>query len=481
MNKYSLRTPEYHIRTPYERYMDEKYGVWAKYAMVLNTGVTSPPAEETPYVSSITRRNITWNFNTEYLSGTFANGDYWVVDPGTGIVINSISPSSTSGARTMNGSMLNPFIVPGTTSDYQGYDSGMAVMEYSSALNVALDVSVENPLIITAGNTLVSSESEATAGVLPQVKSVEYLTVLAEAPAAGSFRPAYASVSKTINYNTSSLDYSKLTNLAIVSGQPTIATVANYFNRGSWHDAAMMGVERYIHPTDAMSNYGREISGYLGIGAMTLLSNFTQAEKATILIPYLQIAIDFWGIVSRGGEFTCSGGHHTGRLFPIMFLGYMFEDQNILNIFARTGDYLLTGGHYPGNEPEDYLHFSENDQTFYISQFEVDFTHSEAWAPSDADGPPIPYETSDIGTAEWGINHAVWPPHDNKAWYAVYRIVVGQTLVSHALPALILGLKTTWNHDCFFDWVYRYMENETIVWDTYFRSIYNNYWDTYYT
>lgn len=46
MNKFGFRQPEYDLPlTPYERYMDEKYGVWAKYAMVLNTGVTSPPAE----------------------------------------------------------------------------------------------------------------------------------------------------------------------------------------------------------------------------------------------------------------------------------------------------------------------------------------------------------------------------------------------------------------------------------------------------
>jgi len=44
--------------------------------------------------SSLTQHGITWKFDKQYETGTFANGDYWVVGP---ITVTSISPSFSGG------------------------------------------------------------------------------------------------------------------------------------------------------------------------------------------------------------------------------------------------------------------------------------------------------------------------------------------------------------------------------------------------
>ena len=50
----------------------------------------------------LTKNDITWTFDRDYTTGQFANGDYWVVDPGNGVVIVKIDPPSVSGGTTVN-------------------------------------------------------------------------------------------------------------------------------------------------------------------------------------------------------------------------------------------------------------------------------------------------------------------------------------------------------------------------------------------
>lgn len=420
--------------------------------------------------TSITRRNITWNFDADYTVGQFANGDYYVVDPGGGIVINTISPASSFvGARAINGSMIDP----NPTSTNQGYDSGAASPPYVQALNVAWGISEGSPLIINAGHSLISSESfnpaSETISTPPMVKSVEILTVLSEAPAAGSFRPGYSTLDKTIRYNVSDIDYGKLTNLTQVAGQVDTTTAASYIN-GTWIDHNESWTGRMIHPDDAMPNYGREISGQLGTCALTLLCNYTNAQKETLLIRFLQIGIDLYSQIERGGDWPCDGGHMPGRKWPVMFMGYMFEDSAVMAVFAKSGDYLYSGSYYEGNMPPDYLRFGEDDQAFYITARDVARDHTD---------PREEYEAEDIGVAEWGIRHADLPALDNEAWTASYRVNNGITWSAHALSCLICGLKTTWNNDAYFDYVYRFMETDSSTFSIFIRNMYNTYWETY--
>lgn len=130
--------------------------------------------------TSINQYGITWNFNANYTTGQFVNGDYWVVGP---VTITSISPATTTSGRIMHGSMLNPKM-----SESQGYDSSISYFTYNASLNVARTM----PLTIQPGNSLVStiSLSSPFPGVKYALKTAAVLTVMASAPPREPLGPA---------------------------------------------------------------------------------------------------------------------------------------------------------------------------------------------------------------------------------------------------------------------------------------------------
>ena len=61
---------------------------------------------------------ITWTFDRDYITGQFANGDFWIVGPVT--IIGIDPPSVVVDGRVINGSMVNP---SPKLERKQGYDS----------------------------------------------------------------------------------------------------------------------------------------------------------------------------------------------------------------------------------------------------------------------------------------------------------------------------------------------------------------------
>ena len=446
--------------------------------------------------NQISQFGITWTFDRQYEYGRFANGDYWVVGPVT--VININPASSEAGGRVINGSMINPSPRLGST---QGYDSSMFGVygpNYNAGLNAARPgnraLSSSNPLIVQPSSSLVSTISMPDAGHRPQLKTAAVLTVLQASPPAGSFRPPYVNVSKGIRFNKSQLDYSKLLRLAPAGNVPRLkqnagdsqsASVERMFER-PWLDHIPEWMNRYHHPADNLPDYGREISTQVGIAALMLNLNYSNDEKETLLIRFVQLGIDLYGIVQDGGEdnWVNNGGHASGRKFPILFAGVMLNDYGMRSIGQRSGDYLYASGHGPGNEPPDYVHFGEDDQTFFVTQLEINISHSAAWDPDDRADELIPYSQGDIGLPEWGIREASYPEANNKYWGAGYRRCC--TAISWAgftLAARAMGLKALWNHEALFDYMDRYMQvtAEGGVCPGYRQSsrFVENMWDTY--
>ena len=402
--------------------------------------------------ASIYQFGITWSFKQNYRIGRFANGDYWVVKP---VTIVGISPTSANeGGRIRHGSMINPSPRNGS----QGYDSSMPYNDYEANLNVAFNVSSNAPLTLSNACSLVSTESVASGGKAPQINTAAVLTVLDAAAPQGAFRPAYSGADKSIRHNASELNYSLLRNLTPVGNTPALGTVARYFER-PWLDHKSGWEARCQHPAQNMPDYGREMATQIGEGALMLHLNFSREQKATLLCRYVQLGIDLYGIATDGGRWNWNndGGHAGGRKWPILFAGLMLDDSPMKSIGAKSGDYLYQGGYGPGHCPPDYLHFGEDDQTFYVSQADVDITNSSAFKPDSRDAQMIPYTTSDIGLPEWGIRHATTPQASNKWLPTIYRSVAGPPFNGLALPALIMGAKDLWNHDAFFDYTDRYM------------------------
>jgi hypothetical protein len=408
----------------------------------------------------ITQYGISWLFDGQYEYGQFINGDYWVQGPATIVEINP--GSRPFYGRTKNGSMVNPSPVMGNN---QGYDSTCPYLTYDESLNAALNLSSSRPLTLEAGSALVSTISMDAAGVVPQIRSAAVLTVLAGPPPEGSFRPPYSGDDRSTFYTIAMVapNRFRLKQLPRPDNTPSMATVERSFQR-PWIDHIAGWTSRMIHPADNMPDYGREISRQVGIGALMLHLDFTESEKETLLVRYLQLGIDLYRNLQLGNPHWPGGGSHgSGRKWPILFTGIMLGDPGMQNIGAVSGNYLYEDpGYGPGNPPPDYILFGEEGQTFYVTGSDVTRTNSPQWRPDRRNGTPGPYAADDIGVPEWGIHHAVDPYQDNRDWEAIYRqccsAIAWQGFI---LAARIMehdsGAKTLWNHDALFDYVDRYM------------------------
>jgi hypothetical protein len=430
----------------------------------------------------VSQFGITWVFDKDYSVGRFANGDYWVVGP---VTITAIDPPSIElDGRIVNGSMINPSPRLGRE---QGYDSAMygryaVAGDYNAALNAARpdgnDLSESNSLALGPGSSLVSTISTPLTSGATQLQSAAILTVLDGPAPEGSFRPAYCGEDKTIRHNKSQLNYSLLACLPPVANTPDLSTVERSFER-PWLDHIPDWLGRSHHPADNMPDYGREIATTIGVGALMLHLDFTDQQKEVLLIRYVQLGIDFYGIVQDGGRsnWVNNGGHAGGRKWPILFAGLVLDDPNMTDIGQRSGDYLYSEGCGPGNEPPDYVHFGEDDQTFYVTAEDVEMTHSSEWRPDSRDAERIPYESEDIGLPEWGIRHATDPYRSNKFWQTAYRRVSSPAWGGFVLAAQIMGAKELWNHDALFDYKDRYMKVEVKLRET--SRFVENMWDAY--
>jgi len=423
------------------------FGAW-----LLVSGLAGPAR-----AVEIESNGIIWTLAGDPAHGTFVTGDPWVVGPVkvTGIRNTLNSPNFTP-KPGQNGSMVNP----GVTSR-QGYDSTLA--SYDESLNAGLingnPVSADQPLELPPGSTLVSmvswlynSPQDGEPGIprfnggtdtpRPATRSAGVLTVLDRAPEPGSFRPPYSGSDKTVKFNQSMLDYSKLPKLEPVGSAPNLSSLAQAMAK-PWIDHVNEYLGAFIHPSEHMPNYGRDMGEVVVDSSLALLITEggpgANPDKDRILRNLVQFGIDLTGIADQGGGWPANGGHHLGRKWPILFAGTMLNDPHMKNVGKWE------------------TRFQENEQTFYVTQAEVDLTHSPQWKP-DKRAELVPYSAEDIGMAEWGIRHATKPETDNRSWDATYREVNGAVIPGFALAARLMGLQEAWNHDAFFDYCDRYMK-----------------------
>jgi hypothetical protein len=417
-----------------------------------------PATQKALTTNKLEQYGITWTFSDAIEFGEFANGDYYVIDPGDGVKITNINPGDTTdpiSGRAMNGSMLNP-----STSE-QGYDGAGS---YSASKNVGIGISQTTPLILKGDISLVSTISNLTPGGknhISYVKTAAVLTCLSSAPPPGSFRPGISGTNKTL-YNKGKLNLPLLKKLPIPSGLnvtvATLETYAKYFQM-VWLDHNGSWTSRYLHPSDGLPDnyyYAPNFSD----AALLLHLNFTDKEKNTLLINYVQLGVDLFSYINSDARgWPPDGGHSNGRKWPILFSGLMLSDSSMIALMQKTGDYLYSGGHGAGNPPLDYIHFGEDGQTFYVSPFDVDITNGPTWSPDKRTAPNFSYTPAMTGMPEWGIRHSTQPNRSDSSWRADYR-TIGSAVpswIGFTLAARIMGAKKLWNNDALFDYVDRYM------------------------
>lgn len=476
------------------------------FLMLLAVGVATA-------ATSVTQYGITISWVEDRTVGQYANGDYYIVGD---ITITSKTPASVvDGSWTKHGAMVNP--TAGPTAD-QGFDSSAA--EYSAALNAARpggsDLGEGNPLVVTAGSSIVCAISRSTAGNRPQLSDAAVFTVVASAPPANSMRPPYCGTDKTHYWNADDLDFTILASKTPVVGTPSLATVAGYFAR-PWIEINTNHAGRDIHPQNNQLDYGRDMTGRLGDGLLSLMLNYTDEQKETLYMRLVQYGIDVYGAAVSGGNWTANGGHNMGRKMPMILAGLAFNDSNIL-AYA---------------DAETHFIFQEDQQTFTIAAGDVTTSTSASWNPDTrgvtssvtiSNGSPaqvtltgstlfagciikfnsgttlpspltsgtrywvlgsgdtfsiasspggaaintttngsgshtagwaMPYQAGDIGVFEWGIQHYSNPYVDNAAVNAIYRNSNHSVLLGHMLTALFLDAEAVWNWPHFFGYIER--------------------------
>ncbi len=474
--------------------------------------------------TSVSQFGITWYFKGNYTTGQFANGDYYVVantnygtDPN--VIIIRIDPNSVTGYdtnrpnRICNGSEINP--IPGNPSpgNKQGYDSGgydlnsRIAEHYVSTRNVARPagnpLTTANFLTVEPNESLVSTISRLDFSCTshrpnfgePALYTSAVLTVLPTAPASGSFRPPFCGTDKTIKWNKSDLDYGKLADITPVSGMPTLhkdtltwthgctkyaETIERMFER-PWAPGLHISecvAEQFYFPLTNCANYGRDLHSNVGLAALALNTDLTDAQKETLLVRFVQLGIDCYGAMISNANTANNdqiwmedGGHGMGRFFPIIFAGTVLGDEDLLAVADDT--YVVNG--YGTQYGEGY-HFSELNRYFRVEETSTDVYN---WGVGG-------YGSGDVDLPEYGIRHGrnLWkdgaPTDDSKTWNCCYRNSNGGSMASTALASYMMGIEGCWKHEPYFAYADRYQNDGTL--DRFYEDVNDwmkNMWDTY--
>ncbi|MEN8230748.1 MAG: T9SS type A sorting domain-containing protein, partial [Bacteroidota bacterium] len=445
----------------------------------------------------IEQYGIEWYIQGTPEYGQYTNGEYWVVGP---ITLTKITPQSIKynmqtlpdGSplpdgveshdidRIINGSMVNPEI-----GYDHGYDDEMTIWKpitnaypervpsyagnknyYKEELNIAridtgggnyAPISAEHPRVVQVNSSVVSTISTDIPD-RPTLEVSAILTVVDEAdkPGEGDFRPPYCGTDKESYFNISDLDYSSLRTLERAENFLSLEESESFFER-NWIDYIPEWIGEFTHAKQNMKvSYGAELAAMVSSGALALNTEYGSgtADKGTLLTRMVQLGLDYYGVVTQpGGEnvFRNNGGILTGRKFPVVLAGKVLNNNDMLNIGTL--------------KPE--IHFSEDDQSFYVTQTDIDLTNGATWNPDSRDIVMTPYQAEDLGLPEWGIRHATDPQISNKYWETAYRRCCTHSSVQGAvLAAHAMGMKEAWAHDALFDYMDRYLSIEKQIYFT---------------
>lgn len=429
--------------------------------------------------NTLTQHGITWTFQQDindtneagqYQYGQFANGDYWIVNNSgvnePNVVITDIDPCSwDDDGHIRNGSMINPLQTEEGTGWVQGFDNTVYNSNtYSSSLNVAYGVNEANVLSVDPCSSLVSSISVDGENQWSQLETAAVLTILPKSniPAANSFRPPLAGDSfKTTFWSEDDLDYSILEDITSShASKPALASVEALVER-PWLDwSRAWSINTRAAPEDNMPNYGKDYGVWVGKVALALNTDWGASSKRDLYVGFVQVGIDLFGAQQQGMHWQEDCGIWGGRKLPILFAGLALNDANMTGIMSKTGDYLYTGDYGEGNQPPDYIPFSEDGQTFYVKQSDVDRVHYTGFETPD---PNKDYDANHLGMPEYGTKHSWRPMHDDVQWDAAYReCCTAASWAGIQLTLLIMdnqcNTKSLWNHNAFFDYMDRYMD-----------------------
>ena len=419
----------------------------------------TPALEDLPLKESISQFGITWTFDRPVRVGQFITGDWYIVGP---VTVSAVDPEplydedvpeTELDARERNrrrntflrnGSMLNP----------------------PPKLEMACDSGIRNwyrpnlitrfPVAMKPGDALVSSvslkqgeqasfvyHSKGARGVHDNcpLKVAAVLTCMAAPQPPDAFRPSYGDRTGKV-YLARNLRRQLLPTLSRPEGErvPDPVKFAEVF-RKPWLNTGFFGFDQ---PMENMPHYGQWVGQAVSNAGLLLCLDFTPPEKEQLLLNFVQVGIDYWGLVRAGHPgWQGWGGHGSGRKFPIVFAGFLLGDEEMISPTKA----------FPKVE------FGEDNQTRY----------GDCWTGAKvvfAGHSGISTLTGKPPRPKWGPYEHLHPSQwdkdgqKNRQSEAYRRANTSCCWVGQALVLRILKLEKQWNHDAFFDYVDRWMTED---------------------
>lgn len=367
--------------------------------------------------------------------GRYCNGDPFVVNlaAGTGVKFTSITPASTvSSGREVNGAMLNPG--EGDAPATQGFDSHVP----SAGLYIAYDdtdnVDPGNTgadLVFAAGTegAIVKAVSTATASLdvaengRDRIAFIGAMTVCAVEPPTNAFRPGIAAPSKVSNWIEDDINWSYVRDLTLPASAPAISQSlqGQRWPLQTWHDSN--DAARTVGGVSNHPDYGPEIVS-AGATALLMANNaLDTAMQRKLIVALVQRGIDVHARAVEGGNWqNGGGGTGNGRKFFLAVAARLLDDSGMAS-------YL------------DDAIWTEDHQCRLVTASDV--------AVYD-------YEAGDEGMPEWMGN--VSSGTQSRLETASYRAINTRWQPGAALALQLIGAKTIWANDQFFDYNDRIME-----------------------
>jgi len=201
-----------------------------------------------------------------------------------------------------------------------------------------------------------------------------------------------------------------------------------------------------------MEDYGRDLTSEISVGALILNMNFSNAQKRDILVRFVQLGLDLYGITQYGGKrnWTPNEGHSGGRKWPILFAGLVLNDSTMSSV---------------GFDPS--IDFGEDRQTFFVAET----------SPGVYNNGFGEYKSSDVGVPDWGGFHTTNPAKDKRNWYGdPYRLCCSANVWwGIVLSAHIMGARSMWNHEPLFDYMDRFRSENKARGITDFRNAWRDF------
>ena len=326
----------------------------------------TPTATQVSECSNITyaapsglANNIVFTLDKAYPCGQYANGDWWVAPPTTGVTvtITAISPAQRLRAASVtNGAMVNP-----TSTASQGFDGDAP--GYSAGQTATVPLAINTT---TVPITSVVKAASVPAINRPALQFAAVLTVInAAADKTTQFRPSYFGASgkfqlSVSSINTASLGQSDLTSVPSVAAY----TFANVVTATTGLQIDHLGgdnLNEWLHAKDNAYNgsgYGSNVSLLYSKNMMRFASNdfnYSNSTHKQALINYLQYCIDLAGNVNGGTPYVGVGGYGFGRLLPVLFAGQVLQNSTITNL-ASSGTFGENTAFYKSTATGKILH-----------------------------------------------------------------------------------------------------------------------------